>query len=89
MTTSEIKNMLTEPFKKPLMAENKRIVKVLRNMLGKGNFNASMLDEITNTDDLDANLQTVYGSEGDEAIISNLKELWRVRRRLGFTKRRG
>ena len=73
--------------KQELVAENRRLTKVLKNVLGKGKFNANQLDEVRSEEELDINIATVY-EDADMETIANLQELYRIRKLLGYVKKR-
>ena len=70
---------------KELKAEGKRLLAILKNVLGKGNFKAKDLDTIRSDAEFDAfDFEAVYG-DIDPETASNLRLYWMVRQALGRT----
>jgi hypothetical protein len=70
---------------KELKKDGKRLLSILKNVLGKGNFKAKDLDDISTDADFDAvDFEAIYG-DIDPETASNLRLYWMVRQALGLT----
>ena len=64
--------------------EGRRLLKILKNVLGKTNFTATILDDIGSIEELDILIESVYTDEDDETK-DNIRAFWNTRKQLGKT----